>query len=294
MRLKKAGVFLFLAFSFAWTLEFGFFACGGRINSGAFLAIAVLTMFTPALAALVTQKLIWRESLEVFGLVRPRLSWMVVGWLLPVLLVLLALAFSLLVPHISLVTSLDGFYEQLANRLPAAQFSASKAKLAHTPLAIPGALLVVSLWQVLIAGPTINAVAALGEELGWRGFLAHELRDVGFWPASFGTGLAWGLWHLPLIVNGYNYPGHPLIGSAAMTLLCVLLSPLIGYIRLQARSVYAAAVFHGTFNAAATLVLFLRGGDSLAVGVSGVPGLVVLGGANFCLWLHLRRRGARF
>lgn len=89
-------------------------------------------------------------------------------------------------------------------------------------------------------------------------------------------GLLWGLWHLPVIVNGYNYPGHPVAGPMMMTLLAILVSPLIGYVRLRAESVFAAAVFHGTFNAAATLGIFLSGGNVLVTGITGVIGMVTL------------------
>ena len=143
-----------------------------------------------------------------------------------------------------------------------------------------------------MAGPTINAVAAFGEELGWRGLLLKELKTIGFWRSSLVIGFLWGLWHLPVIVNGYNYPGHPVAGPIMMTLVTILLSPLIGYVRLRAESVFAAAVFHGTFNAAATLVLFLSGGNVLLVGMTGLAGMLTLLLANAALWLHLRRSTA--
>jgi len=79
------------------------------------------------------------------------------------------------------------------------------------------------------------------------------------------------------------------LALAMMTLLTILLSPLIGYVRLRAESVFAAAVFHGTFNAAATLVLFLSGGNVLITGMTGATGMVTLLLANGVLWLHLRR-----
>jgi membrane protease YdiL (CAAX protease family) len=36
----------------------------------------------------------------------------------------------------------------------------------------------------LALGPTLNAVGALGEEIGWRGFLYKELAPLGFWRCS--------------------------------------------------------------------------------------------------------------
>lgn len=289
MRAKKIALFLLLAYGIAWALEFSFFALGGRVNTGAFTIIALLCMFAPATAALITQKFVWKEPIRELGLGAPRLSWLAVAWLLPLALVIVALALSLLVPGVSLITGLDGLIANLAGMLPPGEVARAQREMGQTILAKPGVLLLVSFGQVLIAGPSINAAAALGEELGWRGLMWHELKALGFWRASLVIGFFWGLWHLPVIVNGYNYPGHPIAGPIMMTLMTMLLSPLIGYVRLRAESVFAAAVFHGTFNAAATMVLFLAGGDVLVTGITGAIGMATLLLANGALWLHLRR-----
>ena len=62
------------------------------------------------------------------------------------------------------------------------------------------------------------------------------------------------------------------LGPVMMIALTILLAPLIGYVRLRARSVLAAAVFHGSLNAAATLAIFIKGGSVLTVGITGVTG----------------------
>ena len=292
MRARKILQFLLLTYGLAWSLGFVFFALGGRVNSVAFLGMAVAYMFTPALAALIVQKLIWKEPLRDLGLRNPRLRWVAVAWLLPLLLVIVALAVSVALPGVSLVTGLEGFIAVLADKVPPEHVAQMKNDLGETILAAPGVLLLLSFGQVLIAGPTINAGAALGEELGWRGLLMHELKPLGFWRSSFVIGVFWGLWHLPMIVNGYNYPGYPVLGPVMMTLLTILLSPIIAYVTWRADSVLAAAVFHGTFNAAASLAIFLTGGTVLLVGMTGLAGMVTLLLANVALWFHLRRRGA--
>jgi len=286
-RIRKVFVFLTLAYGMAWTLGFGFFASGGKLGSGAFTAMTVLCMFTPAIAALVTQKLIWKEPLCDLGLKTPRIQWLAMAWLLPVLLVIVALTLSLAAPGVSLITGFDGLIAKLGEMLPPQDVAKVRTQLEHTILAKPGVLLLLSLAQVLIAGPTINAVAALGEELGWRGLLLHELSPLGFWRSSLVIGFFWGLWHLPVIVNGYNYPGHPVAGPIMMILLTMLVSPLMGYVRLRAESVFAAAVFHGTFNAAATLMVFLKGENVLVTGITGAIGMVTLLLATVsygCIW----------
>lgn len=284
---KKIGIFLLLTFGLAWSLAFVFFARGGQLNSIGFVAMAVVYMFTPAIAAIVVHRLIWKGSLADLGLRPPRWRIMFVAWIAPVLLFFVAIGFSLLLPNTSL-GGIDALYASVEGKLSAPQLSQLHAKLDHSFLALPGVLPALVVVQALVAGATINAVAAFGEELGWRGFLVHELRALGFWPASFVIGTIWGMWHLPLIVSGYNYPGHPFAGPAMMTLLTMLLAPLLACVRLRGNSVFAAAVFHGTFNAAAGLTLFLRGGSPLITGILGFCGLIAIALADVALWVYLR------
>ncbi|MFZ5933087.1 MAG: CPBP family intramembrane glutamic endopeptidase [Patescibacteria group bacterium] len=129
----------------------------------------------------------------------------------------------------------------------------------------------------LVAGPTINALFAFGEELGWRGFLQKELAYLGFWKSSFLIGLIWGMWHIPLVIQGYNYPQHPFIGIGMVIIFAILLSPLFNYIRIKSNSVIAVAIMHGTLNAVAGIsAAFVKGGSDLTVGIQGVSGFIIL------------------
>lgn len=83
---------------------------------------------------------------------------------------------------------------------------------------------------------------------------------------------------------------YPILGPVMMTLLTILSSPISGFLTWRAESVFAAAVFHGTFNAAASLAIFLSGGSVLVIGMTGLAGMFTLLLANAVLWLHLRRQ----
>jgi membrane protease YdiL (CAAX protease family) len=133
------------------------------------------------------------------------------------------------------------------------------------------------LFSGLFAGITLNAVAGFGEELGWRGFLLHEFRGMSFFRASLIIGIIWGFWHAPLILMGHNYPQHPVIGVLMMVILCILITPLLIYVTLKARSVIAAAVMHGTMNAVAGLsIMLIEGGNDLTVGIAGLAGFITI------------------
>lgn len=109
-------------------------------------------------------------------------------------------------------------------------------------------LVLFQLGSLLIA-PGINALFEFGEEWGWRGFLLPKLLPLGQWPALLLTGALWGLWHLPVVLLGYDYPFHPKFGIILMTIYCVIFGVLLGWLRLATGSIWPAAVGHGALNA---------------------------------------------
>jgi len=112
---------------------------------------------------------------------------------------------------------------------------------------------------------------------------------MGFWKSSVIIGVIWGIWHAPIILQGHNYPQHPVVGVLMMTIWCVLLAPIFSYVRLKANSVIAAAIIHGSLNATAGLSLMVvKGGNDLTVGAAGLAGFIVLAFVNIGLLLYDR------
>jgi membrane protease YdiL (CAAX protease family) len=97
-----------------------------------------------------------------------------------------------------------------------------------------------------------SLVTALGEEIGWRGFLAPTLyRTRGFLWAGIGTGLIWALWHVPLIVVGGYDAGTPVWYATACFLIAVTgMSVTLAWLRLRSNSLWTAVLFHGVHNVA--------------------------------------------
>jgi membrane protease YdiL (CAAX protease family) len=108
-----------------------------------------------------------------------------------------------------------------------------------------------------LAGITINTFFALGEEIGWRGFLQKELGHLGLWKSGLLIGAIWGLWHAPLVIQGYNFEQHPLIGVVMMTVACAPLGLIMSYFVQRSGTIMSAGFFHGVFNAVAGLTLAL-------------------------------------
>ncbi len=271
---RFALLFIALTFLVNW-LMFGLFLTWGEgWNSAATPVVLVAYMFVPMLIAILVQKLVKHEEVIKPLQVSFKLNrWFLVAWLLPPLLALGAMGVSLLFPGVQYSPDMAGVFDIFGQNLSPEQAAQMRAQLE----ALPISYFWIALIQGLIAGISVNAVAAFGEELGWRGFLLREFRDLGFWKASLLIGLIWGIWHAPVILQGHNYPQHPLAGVGMMVIWCMLLTPIIAYVRVKARSVIAAAIMHGTLNGTAGLaILMIQGGNDLTVGLTGVAGFVVL------------------
>jgi len=133
---------------------------------------------------------------------------------------------------------------------------------------------------------TLGGVTGFGEEFGWRGYLLWELAPLGFWRASFLIGAVWGLWHVPGIIQGLQYPSFPYIGVVVFTAATIALSPVYTYLVWRSKSVFAAALLHGTFNTSSFTVntlltadtTFLKQLVATTIGVGGTVACVMIWG----------------
>ncbi len=267
----RLAVFLALAYGGSIALGIGVKLGGLAWEGLTAMVLGVLLMYTPAAGALVANRLSGRGWWEGLG-ARPLLSrWLLVGSAAGLSVGLLATGLGLLLPGTSLdLTGSEAVLERFGSLIPADQHDQVRAQVK----ALPVHPFLLSIPQAIAAGLTINALAAFGEELGWRGFLQRELAPLGFWRGSLLTGLLWGFWHAPVILAGHNYPDHPVPGVFLFALFCVLISPVHSWVRLRSGTVWGAAIVHGTLNAAGGLAyLVTLGGSDLLVGVAGVAGV---------------------
>ena len=115
--------------------------------------------------------------------------------------------------------------------------------------------------------PLMNTFIALGEEIGWRGFLYPQLK------ARFGRrggwllgGFIWGAWHWPLIwLIGYEYgaaagnpagyAGFPVTGMLLFGIITIGWGILHDFLYEKSGSIWVPSLLHGAINAAAGLPL---------------------------------------
>lgn len=90
------------------------------------------------------------------------------------------------------------------------------------------------------------AASAVGEEIGWRGFLWPTLRSQsGFWRVSLIVGLVWWVYHVPLILLGWY--GN-LAGLPAFTVAIAGFTLFVGVLTDRSRSLWPSVVAHGAWN----------------------------------------------
>lgn len=289
MKTNRLWLMLGVTCAFSWTLWAMLALLGPQTHVAVRLLVMTVSMFGPALGAMVAQRRAGEAIAEPLGVVMKPNRWWLVAWLLPLALQPLVIAFGLLVPGVEWSPEFGGLLERLGASLPPDKLAEAKQQLERLPRA---GLLALMVGQALIAGISINAMAAFGEELGWRGWLSRHFAGLGFWRRSGAIGVLWGLWHAPIILQGHNYPQHPVAGVPMMVAFCVLLAPLHELVRLRGGSVWAAAVMHGSVNASAGFgIILLRGGDDLTVGVTGLAGFAALALVDGALFFVDRVRG---
>ena len=99
-------------------------------------------------------------------------------------------------------------------------------------------------------GLVSNLAPALGEEIGWRGFLVADLyRKVGFIGTGIISGIVLALWHFPVLgvaYAGLDVPAYfwiPTFGVAAIGI-----SFIAAWLRIKSGSLWPAVMLHTAAN----------------------------------------------
>lgn len=142
----------------------------------------------------------------------------------------------------------------------------------------------------LLLGPILNLPIHLGEEVGWRGFMYPRLIRLYRKPGLVIGGIIWGLYHMPAILMGHNYPDHPIPGVFLMCILSVFLGIIFQYYYQKSGSILVPALCHGMINMVArtanqTVVDVDKFQDLIHAPV-GLIGIVVL--AFPALWFYTK------
>jgi membrane protease YdiL (CAAX protease family) len=99
-------------------------------------------------------------------------------------------------------------------------------------------------------GMVRSVSAALGEEIGWRGFLVPELyKTTSFTATSLISGIVWSLWHYPILIYADYNAGTPTwYGLSCFTVMVISISFVFAWMRLKSGSLWTAAILHASHN----------------------------------------------
>ena len=97
--------------------------------------------------------------------------------------------------------------------------------------------------------------SALGEEIGWRGFLLPRLTGRFGWKLGcLVSGCIWAVWHFPLLLFAdYNSGTPKLFALSCFTVMVIGSAFQMGWLRLHSKSLWPCAVLHASHN------LFIQG-----------------------------------
>lgn len=253
--------FLLLTFGSTWFLWSTLWILKiGPEQSLRFAVFGTAGMYLPGASALIVRRFALGERLHdttLFRIGRAKFYWL--AWILFPALIAATVLIELSVG----LAHLDRRFIQLLGMFVAA---------GKTPPSDLRRFAIGQLVTALIVGPPLHAFATVGEELGWRDFLLPRLIRSGFgqWFALITTGAIWGLWHVPVILLGFEYTAHPFLGIPAFVAYAVLAGIILGWLQLASGSVWVPAIAHGSINAVQRAALvFITGYDGVISGGLG-------------------------
>jgi membrane protease YdiL (CAAX protease family) len=193
-----------------------------------------LLMWMPGVSALLTCRIL-RRPLSILGLGTWNWRYIVIGYLIPIAYCLVA----------SLGIWIFGF-----GGFP----NADTVQQAASSLGLSGA----STWVVIAMFAAVTGTAAmiagvgaaLGEEIGWRGFLVPELAKVlPFTGVALVSGMIWASWHYPITAVVYRDADVPAwFWLPTFTLSAVAVSFVLAWLRLKTGSLWPGVFLHASHN----------------------------------------------
>jgi len=228
---RQVLIYLLLVFAFS-SVFYSLILRAHKIGAGGGIYVVGL-MWCPALAAFATLKINARKLSEL-GWKWPQTKYATMSWFIP--LIYATIAYSVV-----WLSGLGGFPNHQVM-----QHLVSRMGLRSSPL-------IATVVYVLLTG-TIGLVGnlstALGEEIGWRGFLVPELfKTMGFTSTALISGVVWACWHYPILIWGDYNAGTPTwYGLTCFTVLVVAMSFVFAWMRLKSGSLWVGALLHASHN----------------------------------------------
>jgi membrane protease YdiL (CAAX protease family) len=229
---KKIGCYYALTMLFSGAFS-AFAIHTGRMDAGNLLYVTG-SMWSPALAAFLT-KWIFGESIRDLPWRWGDAKYVWLGYLIPI-------AYAVPIYFVVWLGGWGGFADSEFVRRTAETFGWQNLS--------PGLTLALFVLFTATLGLVGKTSRALGEEIGWRGFLVPELsKVVSFGGVALISGLMWAVYHFPVLIFAYYNAGTPVwFGLTCFTLGVVAESFVFAWLTLRSQSLWPAALMHGSHN----------------------------------------------
>lgn len=208
----------------------GSYIIASHIRGTQSLLIMLGLMWTPGIAAIITAHSYYRKQ-HVMGICVGKLRYVFAGILIPVVYLGVSYAVSWFILKDNTI-GINALLELLGY--------SETAEMSKSLYFI----------QFLIVSLLTSCISALGEELGWRGFLYPVMERVyGRKKAVFLNGIIWACWHMPLIIAGlYQSKTTLWYGLPMFAITVVLLTGIMAWLRMASGSVIPALMLHASHN----------------------------------------------
>jgi membrane protease YdiL (CAAX protease family) len=228
---QQVGIYILLVFAFS-SLFYFLMLKAHTLGAGAGLFVFGI-MWCPALAGMATLKINGRH-LSDLGRKWPQTRYAVQSWFIPLVYATIAYA-------IVWAAGFGGFpnHDFMDHLVPLIGLRLSPQLSTVVYILIAGTFGVVK-----------SMASALGEEIGWRGFLVPELfKTTGFTTSALISGVVWSCWHYPLLIWGDYNSGTPTwYGLTCFTVMVLSISFVFAWLRLKSGSVWTGAILHASHN----------------------------------------------
>lgn len=184
--------------------------------------LTYVLMWCPGAAALVTQKIFYRHQ-KILGFNKCKIIYILAAIIIP--LIYLGVSYG-----IYWLIDKDSLNEQVYT--------------------VPFFKVLLSLLITFLLSLLPSSLAALGEEIGWRGFLLPKIS--GIWNVKIAvilSGAIWAIWHFPLILAGLYQTGTPVWYQLPMfTVELIAITGILAFLRIKSDSIWPAVIFHACHN----------------------------------------------
>lgn len=229
---KAIGIFLLFTFALS-SIFYAIIIHLGKLGAGNGMYVVGI-MYCPALSALITCKIIGRKFSSL-GWGWGKSKYQLWAYLIP-------LIYSLVAYLVLWISGWGGFYNTDFIKGIAQSFGWENFS--------PGLVIVLYFFITGIYGMARSLSTALGEEIGWRGFLVPELaKNYSYTKTSLIAGLIWAVWHFPILIFADYNSGTPAwFGLSCFTVMVVSISFVFTWFRLKSNSLWTGVILHASHN----------------------------------------------